>query len=224
MRFESKSLPKIVNKLINCSKFFRLFQQSDRQILLQNENGPCPLLAAANALLLKGLIELPAHCIRNSVASLEDVTNMLANRAMHNHADQAHFVDELMHHIPRFQYGMDVNPKFTDGISGYEYTSELTAFDMLQVKLVHGWLVDPHQEETFTALGSKTYNEVVEWVIKGNEASGELEKLQKELNELMTKQQTLQIDLLDDDSTQNVEAIDLRQELSKKELCQDINC
>ena len=28
-------------------------------IALQNENGPCPLLACANALLLRGEIELP---------------------------------------------------------------------------------------------------------------------------------------------------------------------
>lgn len=141
------------------------------------------MLAAANALLLRGSLELPAHCIRNSVASLEDISNLLANRAM-QHSAESLYVQDLLHHIPRFQHGMDVNPNFTDGPCGYEYTSELTAFDMLQVKLVHGWLVDPEQDETCVALGTKTYNEVVEWIIKGNEAAGDIDKLSKEITEL----------------------------------------
>ena len=144
---------------------------------------------------------------------------MLANRAMQNHSEHAHFVDELMHHIPRFQYGMDVNPKFTAGVSGYEYTSELTAFDMLQVKLVHGWLVDPQQDETYAALGSKTYNEVVEWVIKGNEASGELEKVQKALFDLKSERQRMGVDLLDDSNTNNNinKSTKIEEKIKKKE-------
>jgi len=49
---------------------------------LQNENGPCPLLAASNALLLRGTINLPSACIRSGAASLEEVINMLAEKAM----------------------------------------------------------------------------------------------------------------------------------------------
>lgn len=60
--------------------------------MLQNENGPCPLLAAANALLLRGAISLPSVCIRNGCASLEEVVNMLAEKAMnynYNHSDSS---------------------------------------------------------------------------------------------------------------------------------------
>merc|ERR1712151_583656 len=56
----------------------------DRKILLQNVNGPCPLLAAANALLLRGTITLPPSCIRNGIASLHDVVNVLGMKAMNN--------------------------------------------------------------------------------------------------------------------------------------------
>ena len=49
---------------------------------MQNENGPCPLLAASNALLLRGTINLPSACIRSGAASLEEVINMLAEKAM----------------------------------------------------------------------------------------------------------------------------------------------
>eukprot|EP00986_Skeletonema_menzelii_P014452 scaffold9607_cov157-Skeletonema_menzelii.AAC.2 len=58
------------------------YQSSPRKILLQNINGPCPLLAAANVLLLRGVITLSSECVRNGVASTDDVVNMLANRAL----------------------------------------------------------------------------------------------------------------------------------------------
>ena len=150
------------------------FHESTCNILLQNENGPCPLLAAANALILRGAISLPSHCVQNSVASLEDLTNMLVN---HVNLDihHEHYIDELLTHIPRFQAGMDVNPKFTQGCTGYEPTAELGAFEMLGVTLVHGWLVDPRDEVTFVALQDKTYNELVEIIIEGNEATSKLE-------------------------------------------------
>lgn len=135
------------------------------------------------------------------MATLEDVTNMLANQAMasptstarktiagsdHSGMDDPHnpshcfHIDELLQHIPRFQYGMDVNPKFTS-ITAYEYTAQLTAFDLLGVKLVHGWLVDPHDDDdTASAIGTLSYNALVELVIQGNEAATELERLQQQ--------------------------------------------
>jgi len=189
------------------------YKEFDRRILLQNENGPCPLLAAANALLLQGTITLPPHCLRNGMATLEDVTNLLANQAMasptsttrktiagkddldndpHNPSHYFH-IDELLQHIPRFQYGMDVNPKFTS-ITAYEYTAQLTAFDLLGVKLVHGWLVDPHDDsDAAAAIGTLSYNALVEQVIQGNEAATELERLQQQNQTIVdpSKQQQL---------------------------------
>lgn len=162
------------------------YQNSDRKILLQNENGPCPLLAAANALLLKGVISLPSESIRSGVASTDDVVNILAERALLMCANQDtdnHHLHELLTLFPNLQYGMDVNPKFTAGPTGVEYTSNLTAFDMLNVDLVHGWLLDPQDEQTFELVGSKTYNELIEIVVQGNEASAELEMMSKQIVE-----------------------------------------
>jgi hypothetical protein len=157
------------------------FRNRDVKILLQNENGPCPLLAAANVLLLEGSIVLPPHAIRNDVASLEDLTNLLANHAItgchhHHHQEKTDatttssseetdrfFVHELVSYIPKFQYGMDINVTFTK-CQGYEYTAELTAFDMLGCKLVHGWLI-AYDDPAAAAIGTKSYNELVEIVI-----------------------------------------------------------
>ena len=160
------------------------YQNSDRKILLQNENGPCPLLAAANALLLKGVISLPSESIRSGVASTDDVVNILAERALLSaNQDTDHHLHELLTLFPNLQYGMDVNPKFTAGPTGVEYTSNLIAFDMLNVDLVHGWLLDPQDQQTVDLVGSKTYNELIEIVVHGNEASTQLEMLSKQIVE-----------------------------------------
>ena len=50
--------------------------------------------------------------------------------------------------LPRLATGLDVNVRFT-GISDFEFTPELLIFDVLNINLYHGWLVDP-QESSFT--------------------------------------------------------------------------
>lgn len=38
--------------------------------------------------------------------------------------------------------GIDLNPRFHD-CRAYEFTDEVAIFDLLEVPLLHGWLVDP---------------------------------------------------------------------------------
>lgn len=70
---------------------------------------------------------------------------------------------------------MDVNPKFTAGPTGVEYTMELNAFDLLRIGLVHGWLLEPDAQE-FEWVGENTYNQLVNLVIEGNDASARLQQ------------------------------------------------
>jgi hypothetical protein len=128
------------------------------------------------------------------VASTEDVVNMLADRAVQNSSSvgvakpndsngnnmetshHEYHLNEVLSLLPSLQHGMDVNPKFTSP-TGVEYTSNLAAFDSLGVELVHGWLIDPNDEETLSVVGEKSYNELVEFVIGGSEAQEKVEKL-----------------------------------------------
>ena len=180
------------------------YLSNDRQILLQNENGPCPLLAAANCLLLRGLIELPARCLRAGSASIDDIINVLAERALaRSQTEQQrrggeggrargtgeggddgaallsarHHLDEVLSLIPGLQHGMDLNPRFSAGPTGVEYTANLACFDLLGVDLVHGWLLDEQDVETASVVGDRTYNELVEVVISGGEAGEEVGRL-----------------------------------------------
>ena len=52
---------------------------------------------------------------------------------------------------------------------------ELNAFDLLQIKLVHGWLLEPDAQE-FEWVGENTYNQLVNLVIEGNDASTRLQQ------------------------------------------------
>ena len=154
-------------------------------------------MAAANALLLQEKVKLPPSAVRNNVASLSDLTNVLANYVLQTSSAAAEesqfYFDELLRQIPKLQYGMDVNPKFTAGIMGYEYTQELTCFDLWHVKLVHGWILDPASEGNgaiFDAIGNKTYNELIELVIVGREADSKQSDTRKRLDELREQQQS----------------------------------
>lgn len=171
-------------------------------------------------MLLQEKIELPSDAIRNNVASLSDLTNVLANYALssgertmeggnndEDSASHSFHMHELLEQIPPLQYGMDVNPKFTAGIHGYEYTAQLHCFDTWHVSLCHGWLLDPHEtsEDLFAAIGQKTYNEVIDLVIQGNEAEQvtlpALEKaIQAEKEAASATATSTPVDLLDDDT------------------------
>jgi hypothetical protein len=184
--------------------------------LLQNENGPCPLLAAANCLLLKGAISLPSQIVVVQVVTIDQLVNILAEKVlvgntgnsngngngtpsdMDGHQQQQqqqqkeHHIQEVLTVFPSLQFGMDVNPKFTMGPSGVEYTMQLNAFDLLHVELVHGWLIDPTQVEyDLIAIGGQdgqtqpqhqTYNQLVNQIIKGNEASSLLDAMHASQN------------------------------------------
>lgn len=51
-------------------------------------------------------------------------------------------MSDAMAVLPKLSTGLDVNVRFT-GVSDFEYTPECIVFDLLDIPLYHGWLVDP---------------------------------------------------------------------------------
>ena len=150
-------------------------------ILLQSANGPCPLIALFNILLLRGSVQLPAGA---GEVPASRVVAMLAeylldkNEAMLNSAASESVKADLRYNladaislIPMLMTGIDVNVRFND-IRGVEYTQALCVFDLLRIDLVHGWVVDPQDVETARVIGDKTYNEVAYNVITGLAGGG----------------------------------------------------
>ena len=66
--------------------------------------------------------------------------------------------------LPKLQTGIDVNVKFS-GVSEFEYTPECIIFDLFNIVLYHGWLVDPQVEEVVKAVDGLSYNQLVEKII-----------------------------------------------------------
>lgn len=66
--------------------------------------------------------------------------------------------------LPKLQTGIDVNVKFS-AVSDFEYTSECIIFDLFNIALYHGWLVDPQQEEIVKSVDGLSYNQLVEKII-----------------------------------------------------------
>jgi hypothetical protein len=64
---------------------------------------------------------------------------------------------------------LDVNVRF-NSIHGFEPTAELSVFDVFHVDLVHGWVVDPQDEDTWNVVVRKcgSYNRAVECVVGGD--------------------------------------------------------
>ncbi|KAK7874555.1 hypothetical protein R5R35_013126 [Gryllus longicercus] len=139
-------------------------------IVTQNENGPCPLIAIANILLLRGKIHLRTTIEHISASDLmeyigdaimESIPKDLRGPSMLNYEQNMHDAIAI---LPQLHTGLDVNIKFT-GVQHFEYTPECIIFDLLNIPLYHGWLVDPQCQETVQALGNLGYNQLVERII-----------------------------------------------------------
>eukprot|EP00804_Cyclotella_cryptica_P007527 CCRYP_010632-RA/>CCRYP_010632-RA protein AED:0.00 eAED:0.00 QI:564/-1/1/1/-1/1/1/419/488 len=115
---------------------------------------------------------LADHAITRNSTQSSPTTNLTNDIPSPSHHEYQ--LNEALSLLPHLQHGMDVNPKFTAGPTGMEYTHNLAALDSLGVELVHGWLVDPQDGETWSAVGNRSYNELIELVIWGKEAREEV--------------------------------------------------
>lgn len=115
-------------------------------------------------------------------------TPSLLSSSLQEDDNRQYHIDEVMKLFPSLQYGMDVNPKFQMGPTGYEYTMGLAMFDLMGVELVHGWLVEDEEDvEVAKIIGSRSYNELVEKMIRGNEAKEEMDSLMMQMDSLLNK-------------------------------------
>ncbi|XP_060207178.1 uncharacterized protein LOC132634990 [Lycium barbarum] len=137
-------------------------------IILQNDNGPCPLLAICNVLLLKNNLNLSPDIPE---VSQEKLLSLVAERLIDSNSNvndkDAGYVENQQQNIgdaidllPRLATGIDVNIKFRR-IDDFEFTRECAIFDLLDIPLYHGWIVDPQDHDTANAIGSKSYNSLM---------------------------------------------------------------
>ncbi|XP_042297075.1 ubiquitin carboxyl-terminal hydrolase MINDY-1 [Sceloporus undulatus] len=145
-------------------------------VITQSENGPCPLLAIMNILFLQWKVKLPPQ--KEVITSDELMAHLgdcilSINPQQQSEALQLNFqqnVNDAMMVLPKLSTGLDVNVRFT-GVSDFEYTPECIVFDLLNIPLYHGWLVDPQTPEVAQAVGKLSYNQLVEKIITWKHSS-----------------------------------------------------
>ncbi|XP_042055654.1 ubiquitin carboxyl-terminal hydrolase MINDY-1-like [Salvia splendens] len=134
-------------------------------IILQNDNGPCPLLAICNVLSLKNSLNLSPDIPE---VSQEKLLSLVAERLIDSNTNtdnkdtgyvenQLQNIADAIDLLPRLTTGIDVNLKFRR-IDDFEFTPECAIYDLLYIPLYHGWIVDPQDHETADAIGAKSYN------------------------------------------------------------------
>ncbi|SCU93314.1 LADA_0G02410g1_1 [Lachancea dasiensis] len=114
------------------------------RILLQNENGPCALIALCNVLLLSPQLTGPAGplielVMAKSEVGLNELITTLANIGMQVPRGAQSDVDRLLQLLPQLHTGLSINPIFN---GSFEDGDEMALFRLFNVSIVHGWLAD----------------------------------------------------------------------------------
>ncbi|KAK7307825.1 hypothetical protein VNO77_41231 [Canavalia gladiata] len=163
-REQEHQQPQAVKECLHKTKTIQFLGRTT-PIVLQNDNGPCPLLAICNVLLLRNNLNLSPDIAE---VSQEKLLSLVAERLIDSNSNvnnkDAGYVENQQQNIadaidllPRLATGIDVNIKFRR-IDDFEFTPECAIFDLLDIPLYHGWIVDPQDYDTANAIGSKSYN------------------------------------------------------------------
>lgn len=135
-------------------------------ILLQNENGPCPLLAIANCLLLQNRISFSDQHSVSLPNLISTIADAILSRSSTKLDERQHVqLDSVLNCLPKYASGLDINVGFTH-VKDVEFTSELCVFDSLDIDLYHGWVVDPQDTDTSSVLSGMRINKVYDELIR----------------------------------------------------------
>ena len=148
-------------------------------IMVQNANGPCPLLALVNALVLSTPYGLDTALtetlrVREQVTLgllLDAVIDELLSDRRASGGKELPDVTELYAFLLNLHTGMNVNPSFVRNApsgrgyqsgqpGGFEETKEMKLYGTFAVPVVHGWLL-PTNDPAYSVLvrSAKTFDE-----------------------------------------------------------------
>ncbi|KAE8383786.1 hypothetical protein BDV26DRAFT_250794 [Aspergillus bertholletiae] len=128
----------------------------DCPILAQNKNGPCPLLALVNALVLRSNSDSQPPIVR-ALQTREQISLGLLIEALFDELttclgpdDELPDIEALSRFLTMLHTGMNVNPRLTletsDSVGTFLETSDLKFYGTFGVPLLHGWVAEPSTE------------------------------------------------------------------------------
>ncbi|SNX88026.1 uncharacterized protein MEPE_06737 [Melanopsichium pennsylvanicum] len=154
------------------------WQGRECKIITQNQNGPCSLIALCNILLLRRELQITPP--DRPVVSYSYLSGLLGEHLLIKTTSSGNEqgLEAALSTIPRTQYGLDVDVGF-DSITSFAAAAgtgggagELALFSLCGVQLVHGWLPDPADIQTYSAVrAAGSYNRATDIVVKGDEVA-----------------------------------------------------
>eukprot|EP00484_Ammonia_sp_Unknown_P018328 CAMPEP_0197034620 /NCGR_PEP_ID=MMETSP1384-20130603/12678_1 /TAXON_ID=29189 /ORGANISM="Ammonia sp." /LENGTH=506 /DNA_ID=CAMNT_0042464569 /DNA_START=24 /DNA_END=1544 /DNA_ORIENTATION=+ len=143
--------------------------------ILQNVGGPCPLLGLCNVLLLNNDIRVNqtissikfsdlTYCLKDHLHKLFEVN--MGSKTGINESEMANAIQNIEDCIklfPKLEEGLDINIKFSD-VDHFEFTPAVAMFDSYNIRLLHGWVVDPQNTALYNLVKDRSYNEVVDFL------------------------------------------------------------
>jgi len=141
--------------------------------VLQEQEGPCPLIGIFNVLLLRGSVRLSPQLALISFQDMIDhikryFEQRLSQRSFRD-ADSQKTANDIKNfedarkHFPNLEKGLDINVKFSEP-DAFEFTTEVAMFDLYDIRLVHAWTVDP-QMSGLAFIREQTYNELTSFIL-----------------------------------------------------------
>lgn len=153
-------------------------------VLLQEQNGPCPLIALVNTLIFKSdiktresvfngiqlgqfdteIVEFKQYLLNKHSIELQDLLSRLGDLLVKvNLVKIGYDLDKLLESLPLLHTGLDVNPNLCDG--SFEQDLAVDLFQIFDVKLVHGWVIEPENGAFQTVEELKYFDSIQDHLI-----------------------------------------------------------
>jgi len=142
------------------------------KILTQAINGPCPLIALVNVLLLRGDIVISHDKAYISFRELTDILGMQLLKKFENlepgsPTQQQKDLTTILELLPTLEGGLVVNVDHS-GIRGFEESPSLLLFRTFGVELVHSWLANPLDVDSWNVIKElRMYESVHQRALEG---------------------------------------------------------
>lgn len=111
-------------------------------MVMQNENGPCPLIALSNILSLRGLVTLTGSRIAQ-----DELVSAIGELILTSSSEPDTDVDKLIIDLQTLHVPLDVNVYFKSCFKLETNADKL--FDFFNIKTCHAWTVDPQNQALY---------------------------------------------------------------------------
>lgn len=147
--FQEKQTETYAIRHINWTDFTGQLRESP--VLVQSRNGPCPLLALVNGLIMRSDRKAQPPIVR-ALQTRENISLGLLIQALFDElvtysSEQLPDIEALSRFLTMLHTGMNVNPRLTldspAAPGSFLETKDIQLYDSFKVPLVHGWIATP---------------------------------------------------------------------------------